>query len=79
MTMEKNYEDALETIKKYRFAILPPRVYRQGDDSERTKESEEGRYSVQCQLCGRMGAMTLDDMRKHAEMHSAQQKEKQEE
>lgn len=74
--MEQNNMEILETIKQYRFAVLPPRMYRQGDDQDRKKESESGKYSVQCQICGRMGAMSIEDMKKHSERHLEQQKAK---
>ncbi|MBR3245854.1 MAG: hypothetical protein IKF90_24630 [Parasporobacterium sp.] len=74
--METNTNNVLDTIKKYRFAILPPRISKQEADLDRKKESETGKYSVQCQICGRMGAMSIDDMRKHAEMHEKKEAEK---
>ena len=57
-----------EALKKYNFAPLPPRIYRQDEEQENQKK-ETGRYDVQCQICGRMGAMSLEDMKKHAETH----------
>ena len=57
-----------EALKKYNFAQLPPRIYRQDEEQENQKK-ETGLYEVQCQICGRMGAMSLEDMKKHAEGH----------
>ena len=66
--------EILEQIEKNRFALLPPRIYRKKDDAEQKKEEDKGRYSVQCQICGRMGAMTIEDMEKHLVVHLEQQK-----
>lgn len=58
-----------DAIKQYRFSLLPPRIQSKDAEPTRKKKEETGRYDVQCQVCGRMGAMTIEEMKKHAEGH----------
>ena len=62
-----------EALQTYRFALLPPRIQRQDAEKDWKKKEETDRYDVQCQICGRMGAMTIEDMQKHAERHGIAQ------
>lgn len=59
--------EQMELIKKYRFAVLPQRIGKQSE--EKDKESVSDKIAVQCQVCGRMGAMNPEEMKKHHEKH----------
>ena len=60
-------QDEMELIKQYRFAPLPPRIERQ--DEERKEEPVSDKVAVQCQVCGRVGMLNLEEMKKHHEQH----------
>lgn len=68
--MEKIQQEELELIKRYGFALLPPRIERRDEEKEVKQETYPISYGVQCQVCGRMGMMSLDEMKSHQESHA---------
>ena len=63
-----------EALQTYRFALLPQRIQRQDAEKDWKKNEDTERFDVQCQICGRMGTMTIEDMQKHVERHGREQK-----
>ena len=59
----------LQSIKDFRFALLPPKLLRRDDAQNKVPELAPGKYDVQCQICGRMGTMGIDDMQRHFQSH----------
>ena len=63
-----------QALQTYRFALLPTRIQKQDAEKDWKKKEDPNRFEVQCQICGRIGAMTIEDMKKHAEGHAGEQK-----
>ena len=70
VNMGKLQDEELELIKQYGFALLPPRIERRDKEKENRQEFVSSSYGVQCQTCGRLGMMSLEEMRNHQKKHS---------
>ena len=73
--MQTQEQKDLERMKECRFAILPTRIVKEEKETD-TEEGAERKYSVQCQVCGRIGVTSLSEMEKHKAWHEEQMKEK---
>lgn len=67
--METIRQAELQSIKDSRFALLPPRIGAKDDKKEDASESNVRKYDVQCQICGRMGVMSIPEMQNHFHAH----------
>ena len=68
--MEIIRQAELQTIKEYRFAVLPPKIGMNDEHTENTANNGQRKFDVQCQICGRMFAMTLSEMQNHFQSRS---------
>lgn len=72
--METVHQADLQSIKEYRFALLPPKIEKADADKGKTEEAAERKFGVQCQLCGRLGVMSIQEMQQHYSRHQEESK-----
>ena len=71
--MDNITQAELNSIKEYKFALLPARIEKAEEKQIETEDEKPRKFNVQCQICGRIFMMNMGEMERHKASHNEEQ------